>query len=430
VTVSYRVRQGDTLRGIAVQLLGDQALWREIARINRLRPPYISDRTVDHLGPPVTTGALPPGGLPRGGIALDMTEAIADDSVPEAVLVPGAVFYVALPSSVVTERHDALPVLRYYPTDFTEQVDAQITREWGAHTVRFRTPTVPPPAVGIALGAVPGGVLGLRAYSSRYTYAAVSGETVASPPAGGSVAAGTLATFTAPTALPAGVVAVRVYVGTPDAERLQATLTGGQTWTEPAGGLAPGAFAPLTGTAEVGASRDYPAGTPFAVFADPALRTTTVAAPGSILVLPGGAAGTPAVSEEDDLQRLFSTDVALDLRGQIALTGGPAGGDVLTVSGMPNLVQALENLLATPLGRLPAHAGWGNRLIDSVGEKFQPSFRTYAGALARECLLKDPRVEAVTAVQVRFLTSGALIVDADVDLLGETSTQVTAVRVG
>jgi hypothetical protein len=55
---SVTVAASDTLQSIAATYLGGQARWREIAALNRLRSPYISDKPSDWYGPPLATGIL------------------------------------------------------------------------------------------------------------------------------------------------------------------------------------------------------------------------------------------------------------------------------------------------------------------------------------------------------------------------------------
>ena len=38
---TYIIQPGDTLRGIAMDIYGDAGMWREIADINDIRPPYL-----------------------------------------------------------------------------------------------------------------------------------------------------------------------------------------------------------------------------------------------------------------------------------------------------------------------------------------------------------------------------------------------------
>lgn len=62
--------QGDTLEALAAKYLGYFGRWREIASLNSLRAPYISDRPADWFGPPLTTGIL---GSPLAALAETVT---------------------------------------------------------------------------------------------------------------------------------------------------------------------------------------------------------------------------------------------------------------------------------------------------------------------------------------------------------------------
>lgn len=46
----YELRQHDDIRRLAARLLGDQARWRELVRINRLEYPYLSNHPEDYPG--------------------------------------------------------------------------------------------------------------------------------------------------------------------------------------------------------------------------------------------------------------------------------------------------------------------------------------------------------------------------------------------
>lgn len=56
--VEYRVTQADTLESIATRFLGSPSRWREIASLNRLRSPFISDDPSFQYGPAITSGTL------------------------------------------------------------------------------------------------------------------------------------------------------------------------------------------------------------------------------------------------------------------------------------------------------------------------------------------------------------------------------------
>lgn len=55
---TYTISGGDTLPSIAARYLGSQSRWREIAALNKLRHPFISDQPSDWFGPPLTVGIL------------------------------------------------------------------------------------------------------------------------------------------------------------------------------------------------------------------------------------------------------------------------------------------------------------------------------------------------------------------------------------
>ena len=55
---AYRIAVGDTLPGIAARLLNDAERWVELVALNRLRPPFLSQRLADRMGPVYADGVL------------------------------------------------------------------------------------------------------------------------------------------------------------------------------------------------------------------------------------------------------------------------------------------------------------------------------------------------------------------------------------
>jgi hypothetical protein len=84
---SYRVKQGDTLEAIAALYLGGLDHWSDLAALNRLRAPYISDDPADRYGDPLWEGVLPTA-LPAGSTRVVLP------ALDPLVAVPGTQFYV------------------------------------------------------------------------------------------------------------------------------------------------------------------------------------------------------------------------------------------------------------------------------------------------------------------------------------------------
>jgi len=118
-------RYGDTLQRVAARELGDAARWYELAEINGLRPPYLTDdqlsvsATVKLTGsqllvpaatPKATIDSTPDGAL---GIDILLHKGSIQSENGDIALVSGAANYVqALTSLVVTEPGDLL----FHPT--------------------------------------------------------------------------------------------------------------------------------------------------------------------------------------------------------------------------------------------------------------------------------------------------------------------------
>jgi len=106
---------------------------------------------------------------------------------------------------------------------------------------------------------------------------------------------------------------------------------------------------------------------------------------------------------EDKIGRDISTNVELDraqlLRTEIEVTGK---GDLKTVTGRDNMVQAIRNRLGTRVGELEelGHPDYGSYLDMVVGEPNIPDTHRIIEALVRDCLSQDPRIESILDVQV------------------------------
>lgn len=103
--IDYRVLQGDTLEGIAAQVLGTAEAWRSLAFVNRLRAPFISDAPIDQYGGHASK---------VGTLATAMTAGISTFVMPlpvsATIFAKGMVFYVERPdaSQAVGVTFDAL----------------------------------------------------------------------------------------------------------------------------------------------------------------------------------------------------------------------------------------------------------------------------------------------------------------------------------
>ncbi|WP_176058142.1 DUF2634 domain-containing protein [Paraburkholderia sp. BCC1876] len=122
---------------------------------------------------------------------------------------------------------------------------------------------------------------------------------------------------------------------------------------------------------------------------DPAQVTDGVVLNGSPLMVP---AATPAPS--DDPNDVFKTDVLLDADGFLSITDN---GDLATVSGSANLVQALENALDTDQGELIYHPSYGYRGRRLLGSKNGATAGLMAARYAKQTVAADSRISSVTS---------------------------------
>lgn len=121
--------QGDTLEGLALAHLGAVERWREIAALNHLRAPYLSDRPADWFGPPLVAGFLA-APLAAGATSLAAPGERAD-SIPKgaALFLDGA--------GADGYAWEAPPILGYDETTGTLTLDAPTALAWAAGT-RYR----------------------------------------------------------------------------------------------------------------------------------------------------------------------------------------------------------------------------------------------------------------------------------------------------
>ena len=121
------------------------------------------------------------------------------------------------------------------------------------------------------------------------------------------------------------------------------------------------------------------------ITADMALAGPRVLFGGQPIMVPAPA---PAPSGVTDPAAVFGTDVAL-VHGQIADDGA---GDLLTVSGAPNLKQALGNRLQTRPGGLLRHPEYGCRAAEVLGQGAGQVSVQLAAAFVAKAVRSDPRV--------------------------------------
>lgn len=142
---------------------------------------------------------------------------------------------------------------------------------------------------------------------------------------------------------------------------------------------------------------------------DPAQVTASVLQAGATIRVPSA----KAVSTQDPAA-VYGSDVTLT-DGELSVQAG----DMSTVSGLPNLLQAVRNRLDTPSGELEFHRSYGVPLETLIAQGAGPN-RLAVGALVQRALLQDDRIDSVRSFTTT-ITGTALSIVANVKpVLGES----------
>lgn len=150
-------------------------------------------------------------------------------------------------------------------------------------------------------------------------------------------------------------------------------------------------------TASIGGMQTHPAGATLQVYGNPTVLSTAVARTGDLLALPVSTLDQQGgVTATTDLTDALGTDQALDHNGQKQV--GPTGA-VLTVAGIQNVTQALRIRVNTAPGELQQHPGFGCEIQYYLGARQDSYWPSLAQALVHDCVLQDPRVQSVDAMQ-------------------------------
>lgn len=143
---------------------------------------------------------------------------------------------------------------------------------------------------------------------------------------------------------------------------------------------------------------------------DPVLASAQVLLSGSMIMLPS--ASTYTVT---DPTAVYGADCLLSNGDLVA-----DNGDFKVVSGLPNLEQAIGNVLQTAPGDLMFLPTYGCRARSMIGEKNTAVASLLSAQFIKDALLADPRIQAVPDVTVR-VAGDALNVDATVNpIMGVT----------
>lgn len=124
-------------------------------------------------------------------------------------------------------------------------------------------------------------------------------------------------------------------------------------------------------------------------------------------------APAPPASGVADATSVFGTDMSL-AGGRLAAA---AGGDFLTVAGVPNLTQALTNRLATHLGDLTYHPQYGCDVYRLLGQGGTATANLFAAAQVAKAVRADARVarvvDAVAVLRGDGITATATAITVD-----------------
>jgi len=94
----------------------------------------------------------------------------------------------------------------------------------------------------------------------------------------------------------------------------------------------------------------------------------------------------------------FGTDIYLDSTGDVDVT---SNGDIKTVSGIPNLQQALSLKVTVYRGELLVHPDYG--IINMLGERTITTLQSLILGQLEATFLSDPRVQKVISTSVNIL---------------------------
>jgi hypothetical protein len=150
----------------------------------------------------------------------------------------------------------------------------------------------------------------------------------------------------------------------------------------------------------------FPADTTEVGLYPPVYDTGVVLGTGGMLLVPStlSANGSVVSTMFTDAQR-FGTDILLDAQGNIHAVNG----DLDTVVGKPNLLQALNNRFKVPRNSLTHLHTYGNGLQNYLGLKNTPYYGNLKVVDAIQTALQDPRVPQVQNATAQIIDDETLI---------------------
>ncbi len=442
---NYIVNSGDTLASIASKMLGSANRWTEFVAWNRLRYPYISDNPKDQLG------------ILRGSFVLESPLTIGSNftNITKSLVSSGAL-------SVLSLRKGNRLFFTSYTDDGDIIHDTVSIRSYNSSgsTVKifFDFPTIAPPSIDpivsnmAFIGKPPAvnssvsanAIFSLTAgnYYVAYSYVnAVGVETIVSPFSSDievpsmrrtlflsqeSIDRGETIIFNGPSVFPDGVKSINVYLSrksdtlvSPEIAPVlyfQKNLTSVfPTFND--GYVSPSSYVAFrsystgilyddkkTELSTSGISFNYQTSSIVTIHDDPAESYTYVLKTGDILRIPAensqaiSSIGTFATDSPTDS---LGADILIDIVGQISFNG-QGGNDISVASGYNNVRQSLRSRLSTPYGSLILQPEYGNKALNSLGSAYSLNLLEEIRLLCTECAYDDPRVLAVTSINVSY----------------------------
>lgn len=120
---------------------------------------------------------------------------------------------------------------------------------------------------------------------------------------------------------------------------------------------------------------------------DEALAGPKVLLAGQDIQVPASAAPATGVSRDSEAD-ILGTDVLL-VDGRMVLD---ANGDLATVSGTANMVQAINHVIVTTPSDLPYHPLYGTGVRTLIGDEAGPVTDRLAASMVRRGIQADPRI--------------------------------------
>lgn len=139
---------------------------------------------------------------------------------------------------------------------------------------------------------------------------------------------------------------------------------------------------------------------------------------GAQLLVPAPA---PVVSSTIDPDLVFESDIRLGADGEVATSGG----DFDIVSGAPNLVQALQNVIKTDKGDLIYHPEYGADIRRLIGVTNGPTASLIAARYAKSAIEADARINKVDLSQA-VASGDVLNVTVEAEAVSGRKIEITA----